>query len=51
MNERLGIGWDADWGKSSLLMSILEETTLVEGKVRVKAHKVCWNNIFCVSCQ
>ncbi|KAJ7683495.1 hypothetical protein B0H14DRAFT_3177101 [Mycena olivaceomarginata] len=27
-------------GKSSLLMSILEETTLVEGKVRVKAHKI-----------
>ncbi|KAJ7848264.1 hypothetical protein B0H14DRAFT_2583113 [Mycena olivaceomarginata] len=27
-------------GKSSLLMSILEETTLVEGKVRVKAPKI-----------
>ncbi|KAJ7886118.1 hypothetical protein B0H14DRAFT_3856642 [Mycena olivaceomarginata] len=27
-------------GKSSLLMSILEETTLVEGKDRVKAHKI-----------
>ncbi|KAJ7899195.1 P-loop containing nucleoside triphosphate hydrolase protein [Mycena olivaceomarginata] len=26
-------------GKSSLLMSILEETRLVEGKIKVKAHK------------
>lgn len=26
-------------GKSSLLMSILEETKLVEGKIKVKAHK------------
>ncbi|KAJ6550467.1 P-loop containing nucleoside triphosphate hydrolase protein [Mycena vulgaris] len=27
-------------GKSSLLMSILEETRLVEGKIKVKVHKV-----------
>jgi hypothetical protein len=35
--------------KSSLLMSILEETRLVEGKVKVKAHKASSVHTVCVS--
>ncbi|KAJ7803443.1 P-loop containing nucleoside triphosphate hydrolase protein [Mycena olivaceomarginata] len=36
-------------GKSSLLMLILEETRLVEGKIKVKAHKASSVHTGCVS--